>query len=201
MDAWEQRWAAYDEATYDFVLAQLREDDVVLDIGAGDLRLARRMAGRVRKVYAIEIQAALVNDGDDLIGGEPDHLAVVCADARTLPFPAGITLAVLLMRHCRQVGLYWDKLKVAGCQRLITNARWRVGVERVDLTAWRRPYSQVAMGWFACSCGATGFIPGPPEQLTLTVLNTVQEVSVCPECKQHTSLDTNLTNEHELVRK
>ncbi len=44
LDPWEARWAPYDEATYAAVLAAIRPDDVVLDIGAGDLRLARRMA-------------------------------------------------------------------------------------------------------------------------------------------------------------
>ncbi len=42
--AWEAMWAPYDEATYGAALAQIAADDVVLDIGAGDLRLARRAA-------------------------------------------------------------------------------------------------------------------------------------------------------------
>ena len=37
---WERRWAPYDELTYQEVLAQVRPDDLVLEIGAGDLRLA-----------------------------------------------------------------------------------------------------------------------------------------------------------------
>jgi hypothetical protein len=158
------------------------------------------MAERVKKVYAIEIQTALLNKGTNLYRGEPDNLEVISADARTCAFPAGITLAVLLMRHCTHFGLYWDKLQAAGCRRLITNARWRLGVEIIDLSVRRRPYNQLTIGWYACSCGATGFVPGSPEQLTLTVLDMVQEVSGCPICKHHLLLDTNFTNEHEFVR-
>jgi hypothetical protein len=201
MDVWERQWAAYDEATYDFVLSQLQPNDVVIDIGAGDLRLARPMAEQVKKVYAIELQKPLLNKGTDLYHGARDNLKVICADARTCSFPAGITLAVLLMRHCTHFGLYWGKLQAAGCRRLITNARWRTGVEIIDLAVRRRPYSQLTIGWYACSCGATGFVPGPPEELTFTTLDRVQEVRSCPACRHHMSLGMNFTNEHEFVRR
>jgi hypothetical protein len=194
MDAWEEQWAPYDEATYEFVLSQVRGEDVVLDIGAGDLRLARRMVQRVQKVCALEIQSALVKNV--LL---PVNLEVIYADARTVPFPAEITVAVLLMRHCTHFAHYWDKLTAVGCQFLITNARWRVGVERIDLNAIRRPFSQATMGWFACCCGATGFVEGPPEELTLRELNTLQEVRSCPKCERNIMLDTNFTNGHEFT--
>jgi len=57
--SWESLWAPYDQATYDFVLDHLEPDEVILDIGAGDLRLARQMARRVRQVFAIEIDPVL----------------------------------------------------------------------------------------------------------------------------------------------
>ncbi len=61
LEEWETLWAPYDEATYAAVLAAIEPSDVVLDIGAGDLRLARRIAERARQVIAWEIQPALVN--------------------------------------------------------------------------------------------------------------------------------------------
>jgi hypothetical protein len=178
--AWEAIWAPYDEDTYARALGFIPDDAVVLDIGAGDLRLARRIAGRARLVYAIEQHA-------ELIAGEPlpPNLIVICGDARELSFPAGIDTAVLLMRHCRHFALYRQKLEAAGCRRLITNARWGMGVECIDLTAPALEYDQLPIGWYACRCGASGFRPGPPEQLTTFLAESVYEVDNCPECKHY----------------
>ena len=180
-DAWARAWAPYDEPTYAQVLAHLSPADVVLDIGAGDLRLARRMAVRVRRVYAVEVQAQVVAQGLRQ-GPLPRNLHVIAGDARTLPVPPGVTVGVLLMRHCPDVGVYVEMLTRAGAARLITNARWGLGVEVVDLEAPRVPFAAVAMGWYACRCGATGFIPGPPERLTPALLDRIYEVYDCPAC-------------------
>lgn len=176
--AWEQMWAPYDEPMYTAVLDAIRSDDVVLDIGAGDLRLTRRLAQRARRVYALEMNAALLPPAMTL----PPNLHSVCADARSYPFPTDVTLAVLLMRHCQHVAVYAEKLRAVGCRYLITNARWGFGVECIDLLAARRPFTAVPIGWYACSCGATGFVPGPPEKLTLAVETAVYEVTGCPRC-------------------
>ena len=163
-------------------MVQVRPDDVVLEIGAGDLRLARRLASRARRVYAIERQPILVARALGGRGHLPQNLYAVCGDARHLPFPQGITLGVLLMRHCRHYQLYAEKLSVVGCQRLITNARWRLGIETIDLLAPCLSFDQVRMGWYACRCGATGFVPGPAEQLTPALEATVHQVNNCPSC-------------------
>jgi hypothetical protein len=172
-------WAPYDEDTYAAALSYAPRGATVIDIGAGDLCLARRLAERARVVYAIEQRP-------ELLGAEPRpaNLIVICGDARTLPFPPADT-AVLLMRHCRHFRLYRQKLEAAGCDRLITNARWGMGVECIDLTTPPRPYDDLMMGWYACRCGATGFRPGPVSQLTAPVAETVVEVDCCPECKDH----------------
>lgn len=179
LPAWEAAWAPYDEPTYTAVLNTIAPDDVVLDIGAGDLRLARRMAAVARRVIAIEQDATLT------AGPIPPNLTLVHGDARTLPFPPDVTKAVLLMRHCTHLRLYWDKLTADSphCTTLLTNARWGFGVEQIALRAAPRPWSTIDLGWFACRCGHTGFVPGAPERLTAVVETTVHEVADCPACR------------------
>jgi hypothetical protein len=174
---WESRWAAYDEETYARALAFIPPGAVVLDIGAGDLRFACRAAGRAARVYALERRAALLSRRP-----LPDNLLPICGDARDWPFPPDIDAAVLLMRHCRHFALYRRKLEATGCSRLITNARWGMGVECIDLTRPARPYAELALGWYACRCGAAGFRAGPPERLTPQLADTIHEVEQCPEC-------------------
>lgn len=173
-------FAPYDRPTYQAVLDQLHPDDVVLDIGAGDLRLARQMAGIARKVYAVEVDARVLDRAArDPI---PPNLITICADARLLDVPPGITTGVLMMRHCTCFRLYHDVLRCAGASRLITNARWRMDVEVVDLTCQRISYPDAGMGWYACQCGRTGFKEGPVEHWSSEMDKIVQEVSSCPRC-------------------
>lgn len=193
---WAQAWAPYDESTYRAVLDAVGPEDVVLDIGAGDLRLARRLAARVRRVYAVEMQSAVLRRG--LAQGPlPANLQVVRADARVWPFPAEVTVGVLLMRHCPRADLarYMRKLRRVGARRLLTNARWGLHVENIDLTVPPRPYATVRIGWYACTCGAVGFVPGPPQALTPAVLERVHEVTACPACAGWTTVLPSITLE------
>ena len=177
LDDWEACWAPYDEPTYQTALSYVQPGDIVLDIGAGDLRLTRRITNIAQRVYAIERQPGLLSNQPPL----PDNLTVLCADARFVAWPKGITLAVLLMRHCTHVGLYVARLRAAGCQHLITNARWGLDVELMDL-GLRAAWATVDFGWYACTCGQTGFVPGPPEQLSEERMEFVVEVEDCPAC-------------------
>lgn len=183
-ELWERMWAPYDPETYRAALRFIRPEDVVLDIGAGDLRFSQMAARRSRKVYAVEVERSLAHRStafpDRSIDG---NLFVFYADARRWPFPKDITLGVLLMRHCSSFSLYTDKLITAGATRLITNARWRTGVELVDLRADRLSYPDIDLGWYACRCGKTGFKPGPAHKLTEYVLEKVNEVATCPHCE------------------
>ena len=61
---WEAAFAPYDEDTYRFVIERIGPPDVVLDIGAGDLRLARRLATIAKRVYAIERNATVLSHAD-----------------------------------------------------------------------------------------------------------------------------------------
>jgi hypothetical protein len=182
---WATLWAPYDEATYRAALADIPRGATVLDIGAGDLRFARRVAAWARFVYAVERRPELAaaalaaQPPDDL----PPNIAVICADARLIDVPDGVDTAVLLMRHSPDFDLYARKLAAAGCRRLITNARWGMSVECVDLARPAMPYEALAAGWFACRCGATGFREGPPEWLTGRLFEDIAEVSACPACE------------------
>jgi len=181
---WEAAWAPYDEPTYRAALRFIEPDDVVLDIGAGDLRFARRAARIARRVIAIERRAELLPfpaSHSHTTPPLPSNLAVLCGDALTVPFPSGVTLAVLLMRHCRSFAQYVAKLRAVGCQRLMTNARWGMDVELVSL-APKSPYAAILPGWYACLCGAVGFAQCPPEGLTPIALTRVSQVENCPAC-------------------
>lgn len=179
LSPWEAAWSPYDEGTYRFVLDHVDPEDVVLDIGAGDLRLARRLAVIVRRVIAVELNPAVLAMASS---DRPANLSVVCADARQVPVPNGVTIGVLLMRHCTHFRSYVEKLRAVGCRRLITNARWGMGVEIVDLRP-APPFPEVRTGWYACKCGAVGIVPGTrPDDLTEPDDLIAREVEFCPHC-------------------
>jgi hypothetical protein len=178
--AWEAMHAPYDQPTYQAVLDRIRPEDVILEIGAGDLRLSRQIALKARKVYAVEINIQVLEQaGRDPL---PANLIPIHADARELVFPTEVTAGVLLMRHCTCFRLYADKVQQAGATRLITNARWHMDVEEVDLAVQRRSFVETGMGWYACQCGRTGFKEGPVEHWSLEMDQRINEVSDCPYC-------------------
>jgi hypothetical protein len=180
--AWETMYAPYDQATYQSVVDCLSADDIILDIGAGDLRLSRQMARIARKVYAIEINVRLLDQVNAAREPLPANLSPICGDARALDFPADITIGVLMMRHCTCFEFYVHKLRNAGAARLITNARWRMSVEVVDLLVTRQPIAEAEKGWYACVCGGTGFKEGSLEHWTFEMDRMIHEVSSCPHC-------------------
>jgi len=182
---WEGWFSPYDEETYSAVLELVTGDDVVLDLGAGDLRLALRLAQRVQRVYAVEVNPLVVGSALEVIGMRlPRNLHVVCANGLDYPIPPGVTVAVLLMRHCQHLGTYFDRLQAAGCQRLLTNARWKSGMEVIDLQAERVSFDRVR-GWYACRCGAVG-CAGSDAGATDPVI----EVASCPACSGQKHLVT-----------
>jgi hypothetical protein len=177
---WETAWAPYDNGTYHTALDLIHADDVALDIGAGDLRFAHQAAARARRVVAIEKRADLLSSL--LKNHRPSNLAVICGDALAVPFPSGVTVGVLLMRHCLHFADYVARLRAAGCMRLITNARWGMGVECISL-APQPSFLSVALGWYACLCGAVNFLPGLPEAITSALLQQIHSVEFCPACR------------------
>ncbi|MCX7856259.1 MAG: rRNA adenine methyltransferase [Anaerolineae bacterium] len=185
LDEWEGRFSPYDEDLYRAVLEHVAPTDVVIEIGAGDLRLALRLAREVQQVYAIEVNPLLVARALERVGlSLPRNLVVICANALDFPVPAGVTVAVLLMRHCRHFSDYFDRLQAAGCRWLLTNARWKCGLEVVDLTAPRVPFGELAEGWYACRCGAVGYVGTGSRPDTAPV-----EVADCPACNPNRTTD------------
>ena len=87
------------------------------------------------------------------------------------------------MRHCTRFQLYANKLREIGAERLITNARWGMGIEVVQLQTERIPFHEITLGWYACWCGEVGFKPGPIEKLTANGIKITYEVDYCPQCK------------------
>lgn len=186
---WSALWAPYDEPTYQAALAYLRPGETLIDIGAGDLRFARRAAAKGCHVYAVEWQVEIIRRG--VVGGEPlpPNLTIILADAQKLPFPTTVETGVLLMRHCEHYALYVEKLRAVGCKHLITNARWRMSVERVPLCL-ASPFRDDRMGWFACvRCGSIGFLSGDPAELTPEIEQTTVNVEGCPKCCQAKNSD------------
>lgn len=179
LEEWEGRFGRYDEETYQFVLERVGPEDVVIEIGAGDLYLSLRLAQQAARVYAVEVNPRLVATALYAIGFSlPRNLQVVCANALDFPLPPGLTVAVLLMRHCRHFSKYFDRLQAAGCRWLLTNARWKCGVEAINLQAPRTPFEQVNEGWYACRCGAIGHVG-----TGIRVDDPPVEVTDCPHCR------------------
>jgi hypothetical protein len=176
---WEAAWSPYDESTYRAVLNYIQPSDCVLEIGAGDLRLAKRLVRVACRVYAIEINPHVLAHAVQPL---PDNLVVMPGDALFLEFPQGISCGVLMMRHCLHFRQYAQKLKDCGATRMISNARWRFDPEEIDLNCRRLSYQQIDMGWYACWCGSTGFKSGPVEKISPEMFETVYELSDCPKC-------------------
>jgi len=181
---WEAAFAPYDDETYQFVVERVTAQDVVLDIGAGDLRLARRLAEIAQCVYAVEKNAAVLPQPDRREACGFDRLSAIHEDALTCSYPPNVTVAILLMRHCTRehFARYVQRLlSETQCQRLFTNARWKMNVEEIHLRSGGR-YDPDRVGWYACHCGAVGFTPGDPQAITMQLLADVSEVVSCPTC-------------------
>jgi SAM-dependent methyltransferase len=180
---WEGWFSPHDDQAYDAVLSHITPEDVVLDIGAGDLRLALRLAERARRVYAVEVNPLVVAQALEIIGLDlPRNLHVICSNALDVRIPIDVTVAVLLMRHCQHFATYFGRLHAAGCQRLLTNARWKDGVELIDLTAAGTAFEDLREGWYACRCGATGYVGTGTRSDAAPV-----EVTGCPACSRRGS--------------
>ena len=100
-----------EEWFYDEVLRYLEPDDVVFDVGAGDLRFDLIMARKVRRVYAVEVNPltlgkALLTIRYDL----PRNVIPICANALDLPLLQDVTAVTILMIHRTwEIPEHWRK--------------------------------------------------------------------------------------------
>lgn len=99
MKGWEVFFVPED-MYYDPCLEKLSEDDVVFDVGAGDMRFDLIMAEKVRKVYAVEINPTIIARALRIIGYDmPTNMIAVCGNAFEMELPGDVTAVTCLMIH------------------------------------------------------------------------------------------------------
>lgn len=90
-------WAYPEFWFYGDVLAAVHPNDVVADVGAGNLALAVALSAVVKKVYAIEVNPLVLNSGIDRIGKRmPSNLIPIQVDARDYLLPPDVSCVVCL---------------------------------------------------------------------------------------------------------
>lgn len=89
-----------EEWFYSDVLKLLKSNDVVFDVGAGDLRFDLLMAEKVKKVYAVEINPITLGKALQIIGYDlPVNMIAICGDAFKTEIPSDVTVVTCLMIH------------------------------------------------------------------------------------------------------
>jgi SAM-dependent methyltransferase len=87
---------------YEAILKMVTADDVVFDVGAGDLRLDLMLAEKVKRVYAVEVNPRIIASALQVINYDmPGNLMAICGDAFRLALPDDVTLVICLMIHRR----------------------------------------------------------------------------------------------------
>ena len=106
---------------YEIVLERLSKDDIVFDVGAGNLVFDLMMLKKVRKVYAIEINPTTIADSLKVIGyGLPKNLIVICADAFDLGIPADVTkITSLFIHNQREFPGSWKRYKIIDAREFV----------------------------------------------------------------------------------
>lgn len=86
------------EENYNDMLRKLKSDDVLCDMGAGDLRFPLMASECCKKVYAVEMNPETLSDSLRIIKWcIPRNLIVVCADWRFFPIPQEVTVISCLV--------------------------------------------------------------------------------------------------------
>lgn len=105
-------WFCPDKSCYNFVLKNVSSEDVVMDIGSGDLRLPLLLSEKVKKVYAVEVNPKIVGDALKAIGYNlPRNVIVYCANILDIKIPSDVTIVTILMRHCLHQEEFLHKFK------------------------------------------------------------------------------------------
>lgn len=86
------------EENYESMLQKLGPEDVLCDMGAGDLRFSLMASERCKKVYAVEMNPEILSDSLRIIKWcIPRNLVVVCADWRSFLIPQDVTVISCLV--------------------------------------------------------------------------------------------------------
>ena len=86
------------EANYKEILEKLNKDDIVMDMGAGDLRFALLASQKVQKVYAVEMNPEIIAVALSIIKwGLPRNLVVICADWRYVEVPSEVNVITCMV--------------------------------------------------------------------------------------------------------
>jgi 16S rRNA (adenine1518-N6/adenine1519-N6)-dimethyltransferase len=122
-------------------LAELGPDDVVLEIGPGQGVLTRYLAGRVRRVHAIEIDRAL----EPALGGLGENVDVVFGDALRLDLPQDATKLVANLPYNVATPLVVESLGGLPNVRLWCVMVQREVAERFFAEPGTKPYGAVSV--------------------------------------------------------
>ena len=96
---WEGFFCPEDN-NYQDCFNQLKKEDVVFDIGAGDLRFDLIMLKKVKKVYSIEIDPTILGPALKVIGfSKPANLIVINGNGFDFEIPNDVTVITCLMIH------------------------------------------------------------------------------------------------------
>lgn len=99
---------------YNPCLDRLSRDDVVFDVGAGDMRFDLIMAEKVRKVYAVEINPTITARALRIIGYDlPLNVVPICGNAFEMEMPSDVTAVTCLMIHREhEFPEHWRKCRI-----------------------------------------------------------------------------------------
>jgi len=89
-----------EENHYEKVLSSVKSDEVIFDVGAGDLRLDLMLCEKVKRVYAVEVNPVILASALKTIAFDiPKNLIVIRANAFDLTLPEDVTTILCLMIH------------------------------------------------------------------------------------------------------
>jgi hypothetical protein len=87
------------EENYHDALKIVDKDDIVCDMGAGDLRFALMLSGICKKVYAVEWNPVTVHNSLKIIGYQiPKNVVAICAHWDEFPIPDDVTKIIALVQ-------------------------------------------------------------------------------------------------------
>lgn len=103
MEGWEI-FIVPESMFYEEVLSMISGDDVVFDVGAGDLRFDIMLSEKVKKVYAVEINPGFLGGALKIIGYDmPRNVVAICGNAFEWELPSDVTVVTCLLIHRQHV--------------------------------------------------------------------------------------------------